>query len=94
MFRGPEEIAMHRFERDPTEFFSVVGAPYVRERVQEGDTGKDPLHDRLVSAPRRPRLRIGFVTLCALVGAFVLGMFATAGTAHLSEVAYQAAETK
>jgi hypothetical protein len=95
MFAAPEEVAMHRqLERDPTEFFSVVGAPYVRERVQEGDTGKDHLHDRLVSAPRRPRLRIGFVTLCALVGAFVLGMFATAGTAHLSEVAYQAAETK
>ena len=86
---------MHRqFEKDPTEFFSVVGAPYVRERVREDDTRKDHLHDPLASAPRRPRLRIGFVSLCALLGAFVLGMFATAGTARLSEVAYQAAGTK
>ena len=85
---------MHRqYEKDPTEFFSVVGAPYVRERVREDHT-EHRLYGRPTPAPRRRSLKIGFVTLCALVGAFVLGMFATAGTAHLSEVAYQAAETK
>ena len=87
---------MHRFERDPTEFFSVVGAPYVRERARDDDTGKDHLHDRLASAPRRRRFRIGFVTLCASLGAALFGvsLFASNGAARLGEVAFQAAGMK
>ena len=87
---------MHRqFEKDPTEFFSVVGAPYVRERVGEGDIGTQLLHPG-PAAPRRDRRqpKIGLATLCAVLGAFVLGMFATSVTARLSEVAYQTAATK
>jgi hypothetical protein len=88
---------MHRqFEKDPTEFFSVVGAPYVRERVRDDDTGKDHLRDHLASAPGRRQLRIGFVTLCASLGAVLFGvsLFATNGAARLGEVAFQAAGMK
>ena len=86
---------MHRqFEKDPTEFFSVVGAPYVRERVRESQTDE---HGFLGGrAPRRRRFNIGVATVCAGLGAVVLGvsLFATNGVARLGEVAFQAAGMK
>ena len=86
---------MHRqYEKDPTEFFSVVGAPYVRERVRESDTFDQRLHD--APAPRRRRLNIGIATVGAGLGAVVLGvsLFTTNGVARLGEVAFQAAGMK
>ena len=83
---------MHRqLERDPTEFFSVVGAPYDRERVREDRAGEHHLYDRPVSAPRRRSLKIGFVTLGAGLSAvfFGISLFATSGAARLGEVAFQ-----
>jgi hypothetical protein len=97
MFAPPEEVAMHRqLDKDPTEFFSVVGAPYVRERVREGHTGEYRLYDRPASAPRWRQFKIGFATVCAGLGGVLLGMSlsATNGAARLAEVAFQAIGTK
>jgi hypothetical protein len=95
MFAAPEEVAMHRqLEKDPTEFFSVVGAPYVRERVRESHIGEYLHNGTAAPKPRQRQPKIRFATLCAVLGAFVLGMFATSVTARLSEVAYQTAATK
>jgi hypothetical protein len=88
---------MHRqFERDPTEFFSVVGAPYVRERVGEPHSDEHGFLQGVVSAPRRRRLNIGVATVCAGLGGVLLGvsLFATNGVARLGEVAFQAAGMK
>ena len=86
---------MHRqLDKDPTEFFSVVGAPYVRERVRETQTDGHRFLEG--PAPRRRQLNIGLVTLGAGLGAVLLGisLFATNGVARLSEVAFQAVTAK
>ena len=88
---------MHRqLDKDPTEFFSVVGAPYVRERVREGHTGEFHLREQTASARRPRQLKIGFATVCAGVGAVLLGMslFASDGAARLAGVAFQAIAMK
>ena len=80
---------MHRqFERDPTEFFSVVGAPYVRD----SHAGEHHLHGRRIDAPRPRKVEIGFATVCAGLGAVLLGisLFANAGAAKLVDVAVNA----
>jgi hypothetical protein len=74
-----------RFDKDPTEFFSVVGAPYVRERHAH-------IHERRTDDQRPRKLEIGFATVCAGFCAVMLGisLFASSGAARLVEVAYQA----
>jgi hypothetical protein len=93
MFRTPEEVAMHRhFDRDPTEFFSVVGAPYVRER----HAGELDLYQRGNGEARARTPETGFATACAGLGAVLLGisLFASSGAARLGHVAYQAENAK
>ena len=88
---------MHRqLERDPTEFFSVVGAPYVRERVGESHTGPNFFRERVARAPRSRGFKIGLTTVGAGMGAVALGisLFATSGAARLGEAAYQAIAAK
>ena len=76
------------FAKDPTEFFSVVGAPYIPDHHGNG------LHiHELRTDDQRPRtLEIGFATLCAGFCAVMLGvsLFGTSGAARLVEVAYYA----
>ena len=72
--------------QDPTEFFSVVGAPYIRERQE---TRFHPLR----TDDARPRtLEIGVVSIFAAFCAVALGvsLFASSGAAQLVQVAYQA----
>jgi len=68
---------MRHFDRDPTRFFSVVGAPYVPEQRSE------PYY--------RPRSKIGFAAgatiFCAAV--LVLTVFSQTGFARILEVAKQ-----
>jgi hypothetical protein len=75
------------FEKDPTEFFSVVGAPYVRE--QHGDFR---VREHRTDEQRSRKLEIGLATVCVGFCAVMLGisLFATDGAARLAEVAYQA----
>jgi hypothetical protein len=95
--RHQKDAAMHRqFDRDPTEFFSVVGAPYVRERVRENHAGAYFLHERRIDEPRPRKSEIGFATVCAGLGAVLLGisLFASNGAARLGEVAAYAVKTR
>jgi hypothetical protein len=97
MFAGPEEVAMHRqLERDPTEFFSVVGAPYVRERAREDRVEDDCVYSLPAFMPSRRRSKIGFAAVCAALGTVLLGMslFASDSAARLAEVAFQAIAMK
>ena len=75
-------------QQDPTKFFSVVGAPYVREQhgqhhfVRERRTGD-----------QRPRtFEIGLASAFAAFCGSALGvsLFANAGAAKLAEVAFNA----
>jgi hypothetical protein len=80
-------MARH-FDKDPTEFFSVVGAPYVRE-----SHGPGCLVSEQRTGDHRPRkLEIGFAGAFAAfcVASFGFSLFATSGAAKLVEVAYQA----
>jgi hypothetical protein len=92
MFAAPEEAAMQRqFDRDPTEFFSVVGAPYVRERPSAvGENDRDL--DRTES-PGGRRVKIGVAAMSGLC-AVILGisLFAASGAGRLVEVAYRAVQ--
>jgi hypothetical protein len=75
-----------QFHQDPTEFFAVVGAPYIRERhVQE-------YSERRTDDQRPRKLEIAvatvFAAFCAL--AFGVSLLASSGTAKLATVAYNA----
>lgn len=88
---------MHRqLEKDPTEFFSVVGAPYVRERVREPQADEHRFLEDQAPVQRRYRLNIGVATVYAGLGAVLLGvsLFASDGAARLAEVAFQAIAMK
>ena len=88
---------MHRqFDKDPTEFFSVVGAPYVRERVRESYAGDHLFYDRHIDEARPRKLETGFAAVCAGLGVVLLGisLFASNGAARLNEVAYHAVNTR
>jgi hypothetical protein len=77
-----------QFHHDPTEFFSVVGAPYIREsHVREHH-----VHERRTDDQRPRKLEIGVASFFAGFCAAALGMslFASSGAAKLVEVAYQA----
>jgi hypothetical protein len=76
---------MSRPFTDPTEFFSVVGAPYIRERHSSH-------HERRTDDLRPRRLEIGVATVYAACCVLALGisMFSTSGAAKLVEAAYHA----
>jgi hypothetical protein len=88
-FQATTEFVMTRpFHQDPTEFFSVVGAPFPRERASRPSHGYE-----LRTDDQRPRrLEIGAATIFAGFCAVALGvsLFAGTGAARLVEVAYQA----
>ena len=66
--------------QDPTEFFSVVGAPYLRER----DYREPHVHERRTDDQRPRRFEIGvatvFVGFCAV--ALGVSLFASSGAAR------------
>ena len=76
------------FDKNHTEFFSVVGAPYLHEGHGPGCFAEERRTD-----DQRPRkLEIGiasvFAAFCAM--SFGFSLFVTSGGARLVEVAYQA----
>jgi len=73
-----------QFDRDPTQFFSVVGAPYVRERSEER-----PVHALRANATRPRLFEIGVATLFAVFCAVALAMplFANSGAGKLVQLA-------
>jgi hypothetical protein len=77
-----------QFEQDPTEFFAVVGAPYIRER----HGGEPYVRPRRTDDQRPRKLEIGiasaFAGFCAV--AFGISLFANDGAAKLVEVAINA----
>ena len=78
-----------QFQQDPTEFFSVVGAPYPREHQ-----GREYyVHERRTDDQRPRTLEIGVATIFAGFCAVALGvsLFASSGAARFVEVAYYAA---
>jgi hypothetical protein len=74
----------HHSYKDPTEFFSVVGAPYVRESHLE----ERPLHQLRIESQRPRRFEIGVATASALFCVLALGasLFADNG-ARFAELA-------
>ena len=72
-----------RLNQDPTEFFSVAGLPFVRERHG---------HERRTDDLRPRTLEIGVATVYAACCAVALGvsMFSTSGAAQLVHVATNA----
>ena len=76
------------FHQDPTEFFSVVGAPYVREHHGHDYHG----HERRTDDQRPRKFEIGVATVFTGFCAVALGvsLFASSGAARLVEVAYHA----
>lgn len=82
------------FHQDPTQFFAVVGAPYLRETHGRGGFGYNGhmVRERRTDDLRPRKLEIGVATICAAFCAGALGvlLFATSGTAKLVEVASQA----
>jgi hypothetical protein len=73
------------FHQDPTEFFSVVGAPFVREH-HRGEY-------QIRTDDQRPRkLEIGIASIFTGFCAVALGvlLFANSGAAELVKVAYNA----
>jgi hypothetical protein len=77
-----------QFHQDPTEFFSVVGAPYPREHHSHDYHG----YERRTDDQRPRQLEIGVATIFAGFCAVALGvsLFASSGAARLVEVAYHA----
>jgi len=72
-------------QQDPTKFFSVVGAPYVREHHGQHHYVRERRTD-----DHRPRtLEIGLASAFAAFCGSALGvsLFANAGAAKLAEVA-------
>jgi len=74
------------FRQDPTEFFSVVGAPFVREQHR----GEYHIHRTDDQRPRR--LEIGIATIFTGFCAVALGvlLFTNSGAAELVKVAVNA----
>ena len=77
-----------QFQQDPTEFFSVVGAPYLRE--SHGDDHY--IHERRTDDQRPRKFEIGVASVFAGFCAVALGvsLFASDGAAKLVEVAFNA----
>jgi hypothetical protein len=77
-----------RFHQDPTEFFSVVGAPYLRERHGSGYQ----FYERRIDNQRPRGLEIGVATIFAGLCTLALGvsLCASSGAARLVQVAYHA----
>jgi hypothetical protein len=75
-----------QFHQDPTEFFSVVGAPFVREHHR----GEYQIHRTDDQRPRK--LEIGVATIFTGFCAVALGvlLFANSGAAELVKVASNA----
>ena len=74
-----------QFHQDPTEFFSVVGAPYIGERHAGGHYA----HEHSIDDQRLPRFELGMSSFCAAFCIVALGvaLFADSGAAKLVEVA-------
>ena len=74
--------------QDPTEFFSVVGAPYVREHHGQDDI----VRGRRTDDQRPRKLEIGiasaFAGFCAM--SFGVSLFSSNGAVKLVEVAFNA----
>jgi hypothetical protein len=82
--RQQKEVVMTRlFHQDPTEFFTVVGAPYVREHHQNEQ------FDHRTGGQRPDGFPIGAASVFAAFCMVVLGvsLFASNGAANLFEVA-------
>jgi hypothetical protein len=78
-----------QFYQDPTEFFSVVGAPFVREHHSDGYC----VHERRTDDQRPRKLEIGIATIFTGFCAVALGisLFASSsGAARLVGAAYHA----
>ena len=73
-------------QQDPTEFFSVVGAPHIRDRRESR------FHELRTDDARPRKLEIGVASVCAAFCAVALGvsLFANSSAAKFVEVAYQA----
>jgi hypothetical protein len=71
------------FNQDPTEFFTVIGAPYIREHHRH------ELLARRTDDERPRRFEIGVASVFAAFCAVALGvsLFASNGAAKLFEVA-------
>jgi hypothetical protein len=77
-----------QFHQNPTEFFSIAGAPYPREHHGRGYN----VHERRTDDQRPRMLEIGVAAIFTGFCAVALGasLFASSGTARLVEVAYYA----
>jgi hypothetical protein len=75
-----------QFHQDPTEFFSVVGGPFLREHHR----GEYQIHR--TDDPRPGKLEIGIASIFTGFCAVALGvlLFANSGAAGLVKVAYNA----
>jgi hypothetical protein len=82
------EVVVPRPFQDPTEFFSVVGSPYIRER--HGDEHR--VRERRTDDQRPRKLEIGVASVFAAFCAVALGvsLFASSGAAKLVSAAYNA----
>ncbi len=71
-----------------TEFFSVVGTPYIGERHADGHYA----HEHSIDDQRPPRFELGMSSFCAAFCIVALGvaLFADNGAAKLVEVAQYA----
>ena len=74
-------------DRDPTEFFSVVGAPYVREGHGQGCFVRERRTDD--QRPRKLEIGIAGVFAAFCVVSFGFSLFVTSGGAKLVQVAYE-----
>ncbi len=70
--------------QDPTEFFSVVGAPHIRDRRESR------FHELRTDDARPRKLEIGVASVCAAFCAVRVSLFANSSAAKFVEVAYQA----
>ena len=68
-------------DKDPTEFFSVVGAPYVRENRSE------PADRHTCSDPEPRRAAVAALWLAFYAAIVGVPLFASSGAAKLVEVA-------
>ena len=77
-----------QLHQDPTEFFAVVGAPYIGERHADGHYA--PEHS--IDDRRLPRFELGISSFCAAFCIVALGvsLLANTGAAKLVEVAQYA----
>jgi hypothetical protein len=83
-----------QFHQDPTEFFSVVGAPYLRESSGRDDFGQAGAvaGERRTDDQRPRRLEIGLAAICTVFCAGALGILLVMSdaTSRLIELAYRA----